>query len=183
MIDKPFRNAFTNCLFYSVFALAVICFSTIDGFNQQKREYIILSHPNNKAVTDHIGHYAALGKFSDSYGFIIDLAGMPAENNADISLAGMLGAGIEYRLTKYSVDSRSVSFETEMINDVRFKFEGIFLKKGNLTRFYRQATPVLKGTLTKYISDKKDSTTAISFRFRALKAPYYLPNVEPTNSN
>ena len=155
---------------------SIICFSSLSVFSQQKKQYIILAVPNTKAVSDHIGRYPILGNEADSHEFVIDYADDFKDIKTNFKVVGMLGAnGNEYRLSKLNVSSNIISFQTETIDNVRFEFEGVFLKKGNLTRFYRKTTPVLKGTLTKYINGVKDSAVTFTCRYRALKAPYYLP--------
>lgn len=75
-----------------------------------------------------------------------------------------------YEIEKLSITPQEIRFSTKTIHNIRYEFEGRFLKTGDfIDRFNDKDIPVLQGVLKKYQSEKLVKKGILKLKFRIWK--------------
>ena len=77
-----------------------------------------------------------------------------------------------FQIETLAVSTKDIRFSTETRDNTRYEFDGRFLKKGAFSRYNEKNTPVLKGTLRRFESDKIAVEKELEFKFVVWKARF-----------
>lgn len=181
-------------LFVKIFfpAQSLVLLISVIGFvsgaaAQSVEKYKILSVADgfSRSGFDPIGGFVLYGGSSESFqnfnNFTLDQVRDEKTAAGQIKLVGGLTVNLTddssrtFQMENISINAKTLTFSTETLNDVRYEFNGIFLKSGSFSRYNGKKVPVLRGTLKKYDSGKLTTEENLRFSFKVWKARYYVP--------
>ena len=153
---------------------------------QTNDEYKILTVPDSVSAISFypFGGYLIDGEkpapVADFYSFSLENTEQKsAPNEINIVGAVMTGAGEKgtiFRMEKVVLTGKTLYFQTETINNTHYEFDGRYTKKGDLRRFYKNHTVVLRGKFTKFVNGEPSASANIGFYFKVWEAEtYYQP--------
>ncbi|HEY0321618.1 MAG TPA: hypothetical protein VGC66_11715 [Pyrinomonadaceae bacterium] len=123
-----------------------------------------------RAKVDVFGYYFPQGKLPAAFSEIdhlmlstIDINARPAPLNGFIRPKAR--AGKDYKLVKPTMNGMNLSFTTQAIKGVSYKFVGAFTKLGDFPTDRPEGEVLLKGRLTKMLNGKKVAETNVSFTY------------------
>lgn len=150
---------------------------------QERREYIIIDIEDRLSITSvypfggYIPYRWKGDVFSDVFAVALELVEREPSGHLRVVGAVLKKADTsprEFRFSSVKLDSKRLSFKTETLAGTRYEFEGQFTRSGDLRRFFRSRTPVLRGTLTRHSADKVVLSTDVEFSFIVWKGtPYF----------
>lgn len=150
----------------------------------QEKNYKILVVDNNLSKNNFYpyGGYKMFGEkaadFSEFNNFTLEFAELP-QNGQPLKLVGAAifnltpESSIIYQFDSLTISEREISFSTETKDAIRYEFAGVFLKKGEFTRYNGKKIPVLEGTLKRFKYGAEAAKASARFVFNVWKAPYY----------
>lgn len=154
------------------------------GQTQEKYKFLTIPDSISKVKFYPFGGYLLFGKTPPQLKEFYSLCLERTEKNPSNNELKIVGAVITsndeksatYRMEEVSLTDKSLSFKTEDVDNTHYEFSGKYLRKGDLVRFYRVHTPVLKGSFTKYSDGKIIYSSEVVFYFKVWKAEsYYQP--------
>jgi len=181
---KNYLHRHANYLANGLFALVLLAVSLQPAAAQKVDSYKILTVPNNvtEAGFYPFGGYKIVGKkpaeFSNFNNFTVEFTERP-QKNRDLKTVGAViitkdeQSSIVYQFVELSLSDGTISFKTETTGDIRYEFNGKYIKKGELVRYNEKKTIVLRGVLARFENDRKAAEKALNFSFVVWKAPYY----------
>lgn len=157
----------------------------------QPESYKILTVPQITTSPPRSGGYLPLAKlppkFSNFDNFTYQVIANKGKLSEVVGAINIYESPTEsshiFQFEELSLSVKTISFKTETFNDIHYEFQGTYLKNKDFVRFNRRKIPVLEGTLTKFVNDKKDVETKLRFYYIVWEAPYYLPPVKESKSN
>ncbi len=175
-----------NLIGKTVFILIALAFALPLNIFGQDNSYKILTVPDTITKVDFypFGGYLISGEksadFSDFYSFSReDTKNKAAAQNLKIVGAVMTsenGKNNVFRMEDVSLTNKTLNFRTETVDGVRYELNGTYTKKGDLRRFYKNQTAVLRGKLSKFSNNESVFSADVVFYFKVWKAEsYYRP--------
>jgi hypothetical protein len=171
---------------------SAICFFVfMSAFQQidlgQPKSYTVITVRDKTDYSSRDGGYLPIGKlpkeFSNLFNFTFEHISMCTSYSGRVT--EYVGAVNTYKsasapshifqFEELSFTDNTISFKTETFERTYYKFEGKYLKKGELVRFNRKKTAVLEGIFSKFVADEKESEIKMSFSYLVWEAPYYIP--------
>ena len=145
----------------------------------------IIELPHNVFKQDFnpIGGYVIFGEkpsnLNDFYSFTLNepaILNDSSNKKTDFSTVKIVGGVViqigkaeseTYEIEKLYITPQEMRFSTKAVNNIRYEFEGKFLKNGDfIARFNDKDIPVLQGILKKYQSEKIIAEETLKFKFK-----------------